>query len=90
MANHEQNRASMEEAIRVSDANITQMESDLALLEAFEQDRRAALLRQDIAKAYDRHRALVRCFEAGCTCEDCMCGDTCPCGKADQKEEETE
>jgi len=80
MANTDNKPASLAEAIAASEANITSMEENLGLLVALEQDRRAATLRLEIAAAWERHKALVRCSEQGCQCADsCACGDACPC-----------
>lgn len=80
MANTENKRVSLAEAIRTSEANLLQMEEHLGLLQALEQDRRAAALRLEIAAASERHKRLVRCAEAGCQCaDDCKCGAGCAC-----------
>lgn len=80
MANTDKKRVSLAEAIRASEANLLQMEQDLGLLQALEQDRRAAALRMEIAAASEHHKRLVCCAEAGCQCaDDCKCGASCAC-----------
>jgi hypothetical protein len=80
MANQDSKQVSLAEAIRQSEENIASMERDLGMLQALEQDRRAASLRLEIDAAWTRHKRLLRCQEAGCQCaENCACAQDCAC-----------
>lgn len=80
MANENRTPASREQAIRQSEENIASMERDLGILEALEQDRRAAALRLEIDAAWTRHKALLRCGNEVCKCgESYACASDCAC-----------
>ena len=52
----------------------------LGMLQALEQDRRAASLRLEIDAAWTRHKRLLKCQESGCQCGDsCACAQDCAC-----------
>lgn len=47
------------ETIAKSEAGVAELENHLEMLEAFEQDRRAALARQELATAIEAHKGTV-------------------------------
>jgi hypothetical protein len=55
----EQARMTYAETARKSEESVATLESHLEMLEFFEQERRAALVRQEIAVAYEQHKATM-------------------------------